>query len=137
MRAAVYLQLGAFGSRENAESYLARAKVQVEWLAQSMHLFPRDGLYRVHAGPYASSGEARLAADRVGVALGAETRRRYALTGGNVARKRGYGTEVSLCSFTGGGSRRKSFGYGGKPWVSLCFVSRIVFVSSSLLTKRI
>ena len=68
----VYLQLGAFGSRENAESYLARARVQVEWLAQSMHLFPRDGLYRVHAGPYASAGEARLAADRVGVALGAK-----------------------------------------------------------------
>ena len=68
----VYLQLGAFGSLENAETYLSRARVQVEWLAQSIHLFPRDGLYRVHAGPYASAGEARLAADRVGLALGAK-----------------------------------------------------------------
>jgi rare lipoprotein A len=66
----VYLQLGAFGSKENAESYLARAKVQVEWAAQILHLFPRDGMYRVHAGPYASSSEARLAAERIATALG-------------------------------------------------------------------
>lgn len=66
----VYLQLGAFGSRENAESYLARAKVQVEWLAQLLHLFPRDGMYRVHAGPYASSSEARQAAERIALSLG-------------------------------------------------------------------
>ena len=66
----VYLQLGAFGSRENAESYLARAKVQVEWLAQALHLFARDGMFRVHAGPYPSSLEARQAAERVASALG-------------------------------------------------------------------
>jgi rare lipoprotein A len=66
----VYLQLGAFGSKENAESYLARAKVQVEWAAQLLHLFPRDGMYRVHAGPYATSSEARLAAERIATALG-------------------------------------------------------------------
>lgn len=68
--AGVYLQLGAFGSRENAESYLARAKVQVEWLAERLHVLPREGLFRVHAGPYASPAEARQAADRVAVALG-------------------------------------------------------------------
>jgi rare lipoprotein A len=66
----IYLQLGAFGSRENAESYLARAKVQVEWVSQLLHLFPRDGMYRVHAGPYASSSEARVAAERIATALG-------------------------------------------------------------------
>ena len=66
----VYLQLGAFGSRENAESYLARARVQLESLAQPLHLFPRDGMYRVQAGPYASQTEARQAAERIGVALG-------------------------------------------------------------------
>ena len=66
----LYLQLGAFGSKENAESFLARAKSQVEWLAQTLHLFPRDGMYRVHAGPYASQSEARLAAERIAFALG-------------------------------------------------------------------
>jgi rare lipoprotein A len=68
--AGVYLQLAAFGSRTNAESYLARAKVQVEWLAQALHLFARDGLFRIHAGPYASPSEARQAAERIGLALG-------------------------------------------------------------------
>lgn len=66
----IYLQLGAFGSRENAESYLARAKSQVEWISQLLHLFPRDGMFRVHAGPYASSSEARVAAERIASALG-------------------------------------------------------------------
>lgn len=66
----VYLQLAAFGSRDNAESYLARTKAQVEWLAQALHLFPRDGMYRVHAGPYPSPSEARQAAERIGLALG-------------------------------------------------------------------
>jgi rare lipoprotein A len=66
----VYLQLGAFGSRENAESYLARAKLQVDWIASLLHLYPRDGMFRVHAGPYASSSEARQAAERIAAALG-------------------------------------------------------------------
>ncbi|MGZ5228426.1 MAG: septal ring lytic transglycosylase RlpA family protein [Burkholderiales bacterium] len=66
----VYLQLAAFVSRDNAESYLARTRMQVEWLAQLLHLFPRDGMYRVHVGPYASTIEARQAAKRIGAALG-------------------------------------------------------------------
>ena len=66
----IYLQLGAFGSRENAENFLARMKIQVEWLASTLHVFSRDGLFRVHAGPYAREVEARQAADRVSQALG-------------------------------------------------------------------
>jgi rare lipoprotein A len=66
----IYLQLGAFGSRENAESYLARAKVQFEWLAERLQVRPREGLYRVHAGPYASLADARQAAERIALALG-------------------------------------------------------------------
>lgn len=66
----IYVQLGAFGSRQNAESFLARLQGQVTWLAQSMHIYPRDGLYRVHAGPYASRSEARSVADRVNEMLG-------------------------------------------------------------------
>jgi rare lipoprotein A len=66
----VYLQLAAFVSRDNAESYLARTRMQVEWLAQLIHLLPRDGMYRVHVGPYANASEARQAAERIGAALG-------------------------------------------------------------------
>jgi len=67
-----YLQLGAFGSRENAESFLSRLKAQVDWLAQALHIFPRDGLFRIHAGPYANQAEAREIADRISQALGVQ-----------------------------------------------------------------
>ncbi len=64
----IYLQLGAFGSRDNAENFLMRLKAQLDWL--TLHIFPRDGLFRVHAGPYASQIEARQSADRISQALG-------------------------------------------------------------------
>jgi rare lipoprotein A len=66
----VYLQLGAFGSRENAENFLARMKIQIDWLAAALHIFSRDGLYRVRAGPYPREAEARRDADRIGQSLG-------------------------------------------------------------------
>jgi peptidoglycan lytic transglycosylase len=65
-----YLQLGAFGSRDNAENFLARMRTQVDWLAGTLHIFARDGLYRVHAGPYPREVEARRDADRVTQSLG-------------------------------------------------------------------
>lgn len=66
----IYLQLGAFGSRENAENFLARMKLQIDWLAGALHVFSRDGLYRVRAGPYPMESEARRDADRVSQLLG-------------------------------------------------------------------
>jgi rare lipoprotein A len=65
-----YLQLGAFGSRENAETFLARMRSQVDWLAETLHIFTRDGLFRVHSGPYPSQADARASAERVTQALG-------------------------------------------------------------------
>jgi rare lipoprotein A len=65
-----YLQLGAFGSKENAENFLTRMKVQIDWLASALHIFSRDGLYRVRAGPYPRESEARRDADRIGQSLG-------------------------------------------------------------------
>jgi rare lipoprotein A len=66
----IYLQLGAFGSQANAENYLARLKTQIDWPTQALHVYSKDGLFRVHAGPYASQAEARQAADRISQALG-------------------------------------------------------------------
>jgi rare lipoprotein A len=66
----VFLQLGAFGSLDNADSYLTRLRSQVDWLAPTLHVYPKDGLFRVHAGPYANQAEARAAADRISQALG-------------------------------------------------------------------
>lgn len=64
-----YLQLGAFGSRENAENFLARLQAQLG-AADNLHIHARDQFYRVHAGPYASQADARSAADRLAEALG-------------------------------------------------------------------
>jgi len=66
----IYVQFGAFRSRENAENLVARIKQQMEWLAVRLQVLPREGLYRVHAGPYASQDEARQVANRVGDTLG-------------------------------------------------------------------
>jgi len=65
-----FLQLGAFGSRANAEDFLARMKAGADWLANTLHIYARDGLFRVHAGPYSSQPEARGVADRLREALG-------------------------------------------------------------------
>lgn len=69
-RSGYYLQLGAFGSRDSADNFLGRMKAQADWLAQALHVYARDGLFRVHAGPYANRAEARAAADRLGQSLG-------------------------------------------------------------------
>lgn len=66
----LFLQLGAFGSSDNAENYLTRLRAQVDWLAPALHVYPKDGLFRVHAGPYANQADARAAADRISQALG-------------------------------------------------------------------
>lgn len=66
----VYLQLAAFGSKENAEAYASRLRADVAWLATQLQVHALDGLFRVRAGPYASSGEAREHAERIGTTLG-------------------------------------------------------------------
>ena len=71
-RKGMFLQLGAFGSRDNADNYLAHLRAQVDWLAPVLHVYRKDGLYRVHAGPYPTQAEARSAADRISQALGIE-----------------------------------------------------------------
>jgi rare lipoprotein A len=65
-----YLQLAAFGSKSNAENFLERMRTQVPGPADNLHVYARDGLFRVHAGPYANDAEARQAADRISQALG-------------------------------------------------------------------
>ena len=66
----VYLQLGAFGSPENAENFRARLALQVDWLSGLLHVATRDGLSRVRAGPYATEADARSIAGRIVETLG-------------------------------------------------------------------
>ena len=65
-----FLQLGAFGGKENAEGFVVRLKSLATELTDNIHVFTRDGLYRVQSGPYASDSEARGAAEQLASRLG-------------------------------------------------------------------
>jgi rare lipoprotein A len=67
---ALFLQLGAFGSRNNADSYLSQLKAELAWLAERLQVMLRDGYYRVHAGPYETEAQAHAAAERLAQVLG-------------------------------------------------------------------
>jgi rare lipoprotein A len=65
-----YVQLGAFSAAQNADAFLRKMRIDLGWLADSMNIYVKDGLYRVHAGPYLSREEANHAAERVEKELG-------------------------------------------------------------------
>lgn len=64
-----FLQLGAFGSQDNAESFRARIAMQLDWLAEPIHVHAKDGMYRLHLGPYRDAQEAGRVAERIREAL--------------------------------------------------------------------
>ncbi len=64
-----FLQLGAFGSQENAESFRARILRQLDWLTETIHVHARDGMFRLHLGPYRDAQEAGRIAGRIREAL--------------------------------------------------------------------
>lgn len=66
----VYLQLGAFKSPQGAESFLARMRSELPDTSRTLKLYKKDGLTRVHFGPYASANEARNAASQLAASLG-------------------------------------------------------------------
>lgn len=67
----VFLQLGAFGSQDNAEHYAEQLRTQANWLASAVQVYSKnDGLYRVHAGPFADPTEAKQVADKLNQSLG-------------------------------------------------------------------
>ena len=66
----VYLQLGAFRSKQDAESFLAKMHAELGDAGKSLMLYVRDGLTRVHLGPYASRDAAAAAAAQLQGKLG-------------------------------------------------------------------
>ena len=71
-RRGVFLQLGAFGSRANAESLSSRIQREfggADWMragpAAGLHIELRASLHRVQLGPYASRAEANAAAEKI------------------------------------------------------------------------
>jgi peptidoglycan lytic transglycosylase len=63
--AGAYVQLGAFSTRQNAQSFLLRMRAELGWLSDSIVIYGREGLYRVHAGPYADRDQATRVAERL------------------------------------------------------------------------
>ncbi len=61
----VYLQLGAFGSQDNAHNFLSRARKKLPWLDTTINVTKNNGLYRVHAGPYSDTILAKQAANTI------------------------------------------------------------------------
>ena len=61
----VYLQVGAFNSRENAESLRERLAREMAWLQESVQVLTSGNLWRLHVGPYRSAQDARSVAERI------------------------------------------------------------------------
>jgi rare lipoprotein A len=61
----VYLQVGAFNSRENAESLRERLTREMAWLEESVQVLTSGHLWRLHVGPYRSAQDARSVAERI------------------------------------------------------------------------
>jgi rare lipoprotein A len=61
----VYLQLGAFSTRENAESFRVHVYRELAWLSDAIRVLASGGLYKLHLGPYRSQNQARAVAQRI------------------------------------------------------------------------
>jgi rare lipoprotein A len=61
----IYLQLGAFSARDNAENFRVRIYQQLAWLNEAIRIFARDGMYRLDLGPYRTRNEAAGMAERI------------------------------------------------------------------------
>ena len=61
----IYLQLGAFSARENAESLRVKIYQQLAWLNQTIQILHEGGLFRLHLGPYSDRSEAMGIANRI------------------------------------------------------------------------
>lgn len=68
-RRGIFLQLGAFGSRSNAENFRDRLKRQLDWLGRDLEVELRANLHRVQLGPYANRAQANGVADKIRTAV--------------------------------------------------------------------
>jgi rare lipoprotein A len=63
--AGIYLQLGAFSARANAESFRDNIQKQLSWLHQTIQVQARGSLFRLHLGPYRNRSEANAIAEKI------------------------------------------------------------------------
>jgi rare lipoprotein A len=65
----IYLQLAAFSARDNAENFRARLALELAVLDRPAEVYGKDGLFRLHVGPYRSRAEANADAEKLKKAL--------------------------------------------------------------------
>jgi len=63
--AGIYLQLGAFSARANAESFRDNIQKQLSWLNQAIQVQARANLFRLRLGPYRNRSEANAMAEKI------------------------------------------------------------------------
>ena len=68
--AGTWLQLGAFASREGAESFRTKVARELSWNNEPVQMSEREGMHRVRLGPYRNREEALAIADKVRQTLG-------------------------------------------------------------------
>ena len=64
-KSGIYLQLGAFSSEDNANNFSMKIKQQLGNESEALHILTKQGIFRVHLGPYASQSEALQVATRL------------------------------------------------------------------------
>jgi len=62
---AVYVQVGAFSSRANAENLRSRVEGEFGWLKDTVQVLAIGNLWRLHVGPYRTQDDARSVAERI------------------------------------------------------------------------
>ncbi|MCO5978912.1 septal ring lytic transglycosylase RlpA family protein [Ideonella oryzae] len=67
--AGFWVQLGAFGRSDGADSFRQKVAAELAWLSPQLAVFAENGVHRLQAGPYASRQQASEAAQRVREAL--------------------------------------------------------------------
>jgi rare lipoprotein A len=63
--ASVYVQVGAFQSRENAEGMKNRVSAELADLKEALQVLSIGNLWRLHVGPYRNHDDARPIADKI------------------------------------------------------------------------
>ncbi|HEX4334191.1 MAG TPA: septal ring lytic transglycosylase RlpA family protein [Usitatibacter sp.] len=66
----LWLQLGAFSSRDSADAFRDKAVRDLAWNNEPLDVSVHDGLYRVRLGPYRNRAEADAIAEKVRTTLG-------------------------------------------------------------------
>jgi rare lipoprotein A len=66
----LWLQIGAFSSRESADIFREQAARDLSWNNEPLDVAVRDGFFRVRLGPYRNRDEANAIADKVRETLG-------------------------------------------------------------------